>query len=80
MWLYNFKIIAFLDLEAFISDVLMEKIAIEKSQKKEKVWCKNDKENPAESVDFQDRLFVYFMKSYGRVDKVNEEHQKVWNL
>ncbi|XP_028394040.1 ubiquitin conjugation factor E4 B-like [Dendronephthya gigantea] len=67
---------AFLDLEAFISNVLMEKIAIEKSQEKEKVFPKNDKENADKNVDFADTLFVYFMKSYGRVDKVDKEHQK----
>jgi hypothetical protein len=62
------------DLEAFISDVLMEKIAIEKSREKENASC-NSKDDV--DLDFGDRLFAYFMESYGRVNKIEKEYQKV---
>ena len=64
------------DLERFISDVLVEKIAIEKSQEssmKEKQCLDNEKDN----LEFDEKLFVYFMQSYGRLEKLKEEYHKV---
>ena len=69
------------DLEAFISDVLMEKVAIEKSNEKENVSfsskSKDDVDKGKENLDFGDKLFVYFMESYGRVNKIEKEYKKV---
>ena len=60
------------DLEAFISDALMERIAVEKSEEKENV------DKGKENLNFDDRLFSYFMESYGRVDKFEKEYHKVF--
>ena len=63
---------ALADLEAFISDALMERIAVEKSEEKENV------DKGKANLNFDDRLFSYFMESYGRVDKFEKEYHKVF--
>ena len=68
------KLSAMADLEAFISDVLMENIAIEKSNEKESVSCRTK----SKDVYFGDKLFVFFMESYDRVNKIEKEYQKVY--
>ena len=60
------------DLETFISEALMERIAVEKSQEKENV------DKGKANLNFDDKLFVYFMESYGRVDKIEKEYHKVF--
>ena len=50
----------------------MERIAVEKSQEKENV------DKGKANLNFDDKLFVYFMESYGRVDKIEKEYHKVY--
>ncbi len=75
-----YKITAMADLEAFISDALMEKIAIEKSHENGNASSSPrnkgvDKGN--ENLDFGEKMFLYFMESYGRVNNTEKEYHKV---
>ena len=68
------------DLEAFMSDALMEKIAIEKSHENGNASSSSrnkgvDKGN--ENLDFGEKMFLYFMESYGRVNNIEKEYHKV---
>ncbi|CAB4010169.1 ubiquitin conjugation factor E4 B-like [Paramuricea clavata] len=65
---------AFADMEVFINDALMEKIAVDKSQEKENSSSCKNKEN--EMLDFGAEQFLYFMESYGRVNKIEKEYHK----
>jgi hypothetical protein len=56
-----------------MNDALMEKIAIEKSHEKENASSWKNKE----VLDFGEKLFVYFMQSYGRVNNIEKEYDKV---
>jgi hypothetical protein len=56
-----------------MNDALMEKIAIEKSHEKENASSWKNKE----VLDFGEKLFVYFMESYGRVNTIEKEYDKV---
>lgn len=72
------KISVLKDLEVFISDVLMEKILVEKYNEKENASTSKASAHKGKDIlDFDEKLFVYFMESYGRICQVEKDHIKV---